>query len=363
MKVKAPPKHQMIVGHLRHRILTGALKPGEMIPSYRTLMEEHGATVNTVRQAMMALQADGLVESRAGVGCLVSTPETKRLMVGIASIGYSDGDGMHDFLSGQLQMLHDELDRLGCDITLRFMRANDEASLDALVAWAKRWDGILLTGRVPVSVVETVADAGVLLVQLGEPYDLPCPPGISRVTVDVHNMVHLGVSHLVALGHRRIALCSCRGSRYFELVAESFRRSIAEYGLDTDVPEWTFPANNKLEWPEFLPWLKSQVRPPTALLVEEGTRATSLVRVLNANGWPVPERMSVMGISAARRQPRSMEGLTSVLSSTPEMILHAARMLTEMIQSGGTTARVEKVVSMYVPGSTCAAPGGRTDTR
>lgn len=363
MNARTPPKHQVIVGRLRHRILTGVLKPGEMIPSYRTLMEEHGATVNTVRQAMMALQADGLVESRAGVGCLVARPHAKRLLVGIASIGYSAGDGMHDFLSGQLRMLHDELDRLGCDITLRFMPANDEASIQALVEWAKRWDGIVLGGRVPVSVVEAVADSGAPLVQLGEPYDLPCPPRISHVTVDVHNMVHLAVSHLVALGHRRIALCSCRGSRYFELVSESFRRSVAEYGLDGDVPQWTFPATDKLEWPEFLPWLNGQTQPPTALLVEEGTRATALVNALNANGWPVPERMSVMGISAARSQPRSMAGLTFVLSSTPEMILKAARMLTEMIQSGGTTARSEKVVSMYVPGRTCAAPGGRSDVR
>src|SRR5690242_13820312 len=95
------PKHELILGHLRQQIVSGALKPGETIPSYRELMEAHDATANTVRQAMMTLQNDGWVEASPGIGCVVASREAKRHLVGVAMIGHPQSNQMSQFLTSQ----------------------------------------------------------------------------------------------------------------------------------------------------------------------------------------------------------------------------------------------------------------------
>ena len=341
------PRHQLIAEDLRQRIRSGELHPGETIPSYRTLMETHGVTVGTVRQAVLALQSDGWIESAPGVGCVVAQPRARRLMIGIAEPGHEQ----HDFTHGQLRLLHDELDRLNADVSVRFVPVVDDNTVASVVAWGKRLDGVLLSGRVPVRMAQTLAESGVPTVLMGEPLDGPCPPWISSVSIDIHSTVQLAMSHLTSLGHRRIVLCSYRGSRYFSLLAESFRRCAAESKLEGLVDEWYFDGcENRKQLFDFVAGRDPR---PTALLVEEGTRATGVVSLFIANGWPVPERISVLGITAAVRQAESMDGLNCVLTSAREMILRGASMLPEIIASGGRLARAERIVPTYVPGRTC----------
>jgi LacI family transcriptional regulator len=208
-----------------------------------------------------------------------------------------------------------------------------------------------------VRAIQAVADAGVPVVQLGEPCDEKCPTGISNVTVDVRNTVQLAVSHLVSLGHRRIALCSGQGSRYFGMVTEAFRAAMGEHGISAGAQEWYVAGDNVTACAKLPAWLADLAEPPTALIVEEATRATLVVRVLETNGWPVPERVSVVAITAAATQPRSMEGLTCVVNPMRECILRAADILLENICSHGHTARAEKIVATFVPGDTCRALG------
>ena len=347
------PKHEAILGHLRQQILSGALKPGDTIPSYRELMVAYDATANTVRQAMMTLQTAGLVESVPGIGCVVTKRAVQRHTVGVAMLGHPESNAMSQFLVNQLTLLHDQFDELHCDLSLRFIPVITDETLAALVTWAKRWDGILVTGVVPARVIQTVADSGVPVVLLGESCDQKCPPGISNVTVDVRNTIQLAVSHLVSLGHRRILLCSCQGTRYFDMVTQGFRSAMTECGCGAEANEWFFERDNSDSCLQLPAWLAGLAQPPTAIIVEEGTRATLVMRVLEANGWAVPERLSVLAITPAAHQPRSLEGLTCVVNSVREIILRAANVLLENIRSSGQTARAEKITAIFVPGDTC----------
>ncbi|MFI7073465.1 winged helix-turn-helix domain-containing protein [Micromonospora sediminicola] len=64
------PEH--LYGHgdladlLRERILTGQLAPGAVLPSDRYLQQQYGLGRETVRAALLALQAEGLVVRRQG---------------------------------------------------------------------------------------------------------------------------------------------------------------------------------------------------------------------------------------------------------------------------------------------------------
>lgn len=72
---KALYRYQEIAAELRERISNGSLPVGAAVPSENELRERHGASRNTVRQALAVLEREGLIVARHGKGRFVrSTP-------------------------------------------------------------------------------------------------------------------------------------------------------------------------------------------------------------------------------------------------------------------------------------------------
>ncbi|MFF0572902.1 GntR family transcriptional regulator [Streptosporangium saharense] len=72
---KALYRYQEIAAELRERISSGSLPMGAAVPSENELRERHGASRNTVRQALAVLEREGLIVARHGKGRFVrSTP-------------------------------------------------------------------------------------------------------------------------------------------------------------------------------------------------------------------------------------------------------------------------------------------------
>jgi GntR family transcriptional regulator len=70
----AQPKYQQIADRLREQIDSGALPPGERLPSEPDLERQFGASRNTVRLALALLTNQGLVVTRQGLGTFVTEP-------------------------------------------------------------------------------------------------------------------------------------------------------------------------------------------------------------------------------------------------------------------------------------------------
>ena len=66
------PLYEYLCRCLRRDILSGALRPGERLPSKRALAEHLGVSVVTVDAAYAQLIAEGCVEARARRGCFVA---------------------------------------------------------------------------------------------------------------------------------------------------------------------------------------------------------------------------------------------------------------------------------------------------
>jgi GntR family transcriptional regulator len=66
------PLYFQIVQQIKHAIEVGALQPGEQLPTVRQLAAELTIAPNTIVKAYNELQSMDLVESRAGVGTIVS---------------------------------------------------------------------------------------------------------------------------------------------------------------------------------------------------------------------------------------------------------------------------------------------------
>lgn len=72
---QAEPLYERIRLSLREDILGGGLPPGSRVPSENNLGLRYGVSRITVRQALAALQQEGLIFTRQGKGSFVSRPK------------------------------------------------------------------------------------------------------------------------------------------------------------------------------------------------------------------------------------------------------------------------------------------------
>jgi GntR family transcriptional regulator len=66
------PIYLQLVEQVKHAIETGALRPGDQLPSLRPLAEELVINANTVAKAYRELEREGVVELRQGAGAFVT---------------------------------------------------------------------------------------------------------------------------------------------------------------------------------------------------------------------------------------------------------------------------------------------------
>lgn len=65
------PIYEQIVEQIERFVLTGLLKPGEQIPSVRSLSIELSINPNTIQKAYSELDARGIIRSVPGKGCFI----------------------------------------------------------------------------------------------------------------------------------------------------------------------------------------------------------------------------------------------------------------------------------------------------
>ena len=74
------PIYRQLADGLRSAINSGDLKPGDPLPSGRSLGAKHNLALGTIREAINLLKAEGMIETRAGRGAFVrSRPPVRRL--------------------------------------------------------------------------------------------------------------------------------------------------------------------------------------------------------------------------------------------------------------------------------------------
>ncbi|MFI2431415.1 GntR family transcriptional regulator [Streptomyces sp. NPDC018693] len=87
------PKYQRIAAELRAAVEAGQYGPGDRLPGENDLMATHGVARMTARQALGALQAEGIVEARKGSGVFVRDfrPVRRRGIERLAHAGWGEG--------------------------------------------------------------------------------------------------------------------------------------------------------------------------------------------------------------------------------------------------------------------------------
>ena len=74
------PLHERIRSEMEAEILSGALKPGERLPTEQELMQRYGCSRMTVNKALSALASAGLVDRRKRAGSFVARPRVHSMV-------------------------------------------------------------------------------------------------------------------------------------------------------------------------------------------------------------------------------------------------------------------------------------------
>ena len=65
------PPYLQLIRQVRHELRTGALSPGDRLPTVKEVVASLAINPNTVAKAYRELEQEGLVEGRQGVGTFV----------------------------------------------------------------------------------------------------------------------------------------------------------------------------------------------------------------------------------------------------------------------------------------------------
>lgn len=76
------PPYMQVVAALRAKIDSGELRPGDLLPSDREIAADWNISRATAQKAIAVLAAEGIVDSKVGIGTHVSPPAGRRNFVG-----------------------------------------------------------------------------------------------------------------------------------------------------------------------------------------------------------------------------------------------------------------------------------------
>src|SRR5215813_14476457 len=75
------PLYVQLMEQVKHAVETGALRPGDQLPTIRALAQELVMNSNTVVRAYRELEHEGIVELRHGMGAFISSSVAARASV------------------------------------------------------------------------------------------------------------------------------------------------------------------------------------------------------------------------------------------------------------------------------------------
>ncbi|MFT8320398.1 MAG: GntR family transcriptional regulator [Bacillus sp. (in: firmicutes)] len=125
-------KYIGVVNHLREMIERNGLKPGDKLPSERSLCETLDAGRSSIREALRALELLGLIETRKGEGTFLRDFQGHQLVQLISTFVLQDNKAKRDILETR-----DYIQLNGLFIAVEKMSAEQRADLSEWVAEKK----------------------------------------------------------------------------------------------------------------------------------------------------------------------------------------------------------------------------------
>lgn len=260
------------------------------------------------------------------------------------------------FYSGIADHVAAEAERRGLLVLLcstRNQRVREESYLDLLGSGTA--SGLLYLGSRPTNArLAAVIESGMPVVVLDEPIrDLP---PVDRVVMDNYAGAYQATSHLLMLGHTRIAFVS--GPRGLVSVQErwrGYRDALAKVGIDAGAQIALSGPFTEQFGMSAMPHLFVAPETPTAVFAASDPIALGLLAASEAHGVEIPELLSLVGFDDMRFAEYVRPRLTTVHSPIERLAQLGVEMLVDRMSGRGSEPRTEVLpVSLVTRGSTAS---------
>lgn len=299
-------KYKMLADSLKEEIRTRARRGERRLPTEAELMELHGVSRQTVRQALSLLHEDGWIEKRQGSGTYISEVMFPRSghVQNIAVITPSENDHMFPTLMWEMQSVFS-----AAGYTAQVFSTGDsvakerEILLDIL---KNPYCGILVEGTknaLPnpnLDLYQQLYDRGIPVIFLGHPY--ASLSQFSSVCADDYSGGFLLTQYLILKGHQKIGGIFCSDEqmghkRYYGSIC-----AMRDYNLsfhDSQFLWYDTRSRTQLSDPidreTLLAFIDGPLRSCTAVICQNDEIACFLIRELQRLHIHVPDQISVVG--------------------------------------------------------------------
>lgn len=319
--------------HIALLVADRVLEPGDRLPPLRELAGRLGVHVNTLRAAYAQLEAEGLLQTRHGIGTTIGDVEPGQL----AAVTWRRGSNSIGVLIAALEPFY-----------LPLLRAVDDAVAErgTLVVFVDGRDSATHAAHALRQLVSRGVD-GLIAVSLGElPSTTRVPPDRLPPIVYVDQPHRRGhaiafdseqageavTGHLVAEGRRRIALLAV-GDDVANLAGLQTGYKRALEAARTDQPPWLAPVEGFTadHARAGVAALLDGPQRPDAIITVSGTHALVVLAEARTRGIDVPDELAVIGYGDTEAAQLTQPPLSMIELPTHEAGTLAAQRLQALI--------------------------------
>lgn len=295
----------------------------------------------------------------------VSDAVRRQVMSVVESSGYIPNDSARDlvrsqsdaigvvmrgignlFFSDILKIVSREVDRRGYTMVLRQIDSDaDEIMAGAVLEREKKLRGLIFLGGRFDYTPDTVASIGVPFVCCTYTNCFGTLPdsAYSSVFVDDFRTAYHAVSHLIELGHRKIAALvpSASDRSISELRCNGYLAALEDHGIsfDSSLLMETGGCFGMAETYEGMSALLHSAS-FTAVLTLSDTTAIAAIKAIYNHGQRVPEDCSVIAIDGLSVSEYTVPTLTTMVQPAEEMGCQAVEILVDILENRGGNRHV-----------------------
>lgn len=359
-----PESNLPIFAQLRQQITwlvaSGELKPGDSLPSIRELGSQIGIHWHTVRQAYLALEADGLVETRRKRGTRILPfdinklgPQTKIHPSQTIGVLLPSTDPFYDpFLDG----LEETARRASFMLMICFTR-DDELLTRQLAQQllAKNVDGMIA-----VSPIADVLYGNIPSTQLPPVVYVDAPQfSENTILLDLEGSGFKATTHLIEHGHKRIGLITAplRWPNFLECF-NGYKRAMNTAGLEMEPSLIIETPAFQLEggYQSGLRMLELE-NLPTAIFVAGDLLSVGVIRAIKDRGKRIPEDIAIASKDNIELAALIEPPFTTVTSPTYQMGVEAMNMLSQLITGKKLKKKKLVLATVLVIRKSCGCGG------
>ena len=318
------PKYVRLAESIREQVRSGALKPGDQLPSYAQVQAQFGIGQGTLERVYMLLEQENLIVRTPKLGTFVAEPR-RRDRTNVIGVTFGVDPHSHPYYTKLLQGIQD----VAREHQIELLLLHKTSTLN----WDKM-DG-LIGGFESLS--PPPAMPAVLL--------LNSHPGIPSVVSNDYDAITMAMEHLLGLGHRRIAyLLMARPDEVANFSPprlRAYRDSLQAAGIAGDMSwirrlhsPWTGTSQyTDLGYEKMKMWLEEgwESLGCTALLAQNDETAIGALHALHDAGMDVPGQVSVIGFDGLEIAEHTRPALATLVVPLREIGATAARYLLQRI--------------------------------